>query len=145
MDHLDRDLSVNDLAGRALMAPRTFARRFRSRTGTSPLQWLLQQRTVLAQRLLETTDLPVEPSPAERLRLAAVTCGSHFQRTLGRRPAATARPSLARRPPSSSGSPPRRGCVPVARTPLREVKFVRARSAYVRRLKATFPPNLVIV
>ncbi len=36
MSHLDRDLSVNDLARRAFMAPRTFARRFRASTGSTP-------------------------------------------------------------------------------------------------------------
>ena len=60
MGHLDRDLSVNDLARRAFMAPRTFARRFRASTGSTPLQWLLHQRVALAQRLLETTDLPID-------------------------------------------------------------------------------------
>ena len=30
------------------MSPRTFARRFRAVTGTTPLQWLLTQRVVLA-------------------------------------------------------------------------------------------------
>jgi len=40
------------------MSPRTFARRFRETTGTSPYRWMLLQRVLFAQRLLETTDLP---------------------------------------------------------------------------------------
>jgi transcriptional regulator GlxA family with amidase domain len=58
--HLDQPLRVEDLAARALMSPRTFARRFRAVTGTTPHRWLLEQRLRLAEQLLETTDLPVD-------------------------------------------------------------------------------------
>jgi AraC family transcriptional regulator, transcriptional activator FtrA len=58
--HLDEPVSVEDLARRAAMSPRSFARRFRAATGTTPHRWLIRQRVLLAQRLLETTDLPVE-------------------------------------------------------------------------------------
>ncbi|WP_239568862.1 GlxA family transcriptional regulator [Streptomyces sp. G44] len=57
---LDRPLTVDDLARRAAMSPRTFYRRLRAATGTTPLQWLLNQRLARAQSLLESTDLPVE-------------------------------------------------------------------------------------
>lgn len=60
LEHVDEDLSVAQLARRAGMSPRTFARRFRALTGATPHQWLLSQRILLAQRLLETTDEPVE-------------------------------------------------------------------------------------
>ncbi|MGW4462025.1 helix-turn-helix domain-containing protein [Micromonospora sp. NPDC004704] len=58
--HLDRPLTVAELAHRAHLSPRTFARRFRDTVGTSPLQWLVEQRVRVAQELLETTDEPVE-------------------------------------------------------------------------------------
>jgi transcriptional regulator GlxA family with amidase domain len=58
--HLDEPLTVADLARRVHQSPRTFARRFRDATGTTPLHWLLQQRVRLAQQLLESTDEPVE-------------------------------------------------------------------------------------
>ncbi|MFC4562037.1 GlxA family transcriptional regulator [Nocardiopsis mangrovi] len=58
--HLDRPLTVDDLARRAAMSPRTFYRRLHAATGTTPLQWLLNQRLGRAQGLLETTDLPVD-------------------------------------------------------------------------------------
>jgi transcriptional regulator GlxA family with amidase domain len=88
LEHLDEPLSVDELAARAAMSPRTFARRFRAVTGTTPLQWLVSQRIVLAQRLLETTDDPVE--------LVAHRCGfstaaglrQHFQRVTGTSPLA---------------------------------------------------------
>ncbi len=59
-EHLDEPMAVDDLARRAAMSPRSFARRFRAATGTSPHRWLISQRVLLAQRLLETTDLPIE-------------------------------------------------------------------------------------
>ncbi|MCU1473956.1 GlxA family transcriptional regulator [Amnibacterium sp.] len=58
--HLDEDLSVEVLARRALMSPRTFARRFRDETGTTPAAWVVRQRLRLAQDLLETSGLPVD-------------------------------------------------------------------------------------
>ncbi|MGW5676657.1 GlxA family transcriptional regulator [Streptomyces sp. NPDC003860] len=57
---LDRPLTVHDLARRAAMSPRTFYRRLQAATGTTPLQWLLNQRLGRARVLLETTDLSVE-------------------------------------------------------------------------------------
>jgi transcriptional regulator GlxA family with amidase domain len=57
---LDRPLTVADLARRAAMSPRTFYRRLQAATGTTPLQWLLDQRLGRARSLLESTDLPIE-------------------------------------------------------------------------------------
>ncbi|HYT11058.1 MAG TPA: helix-turn-helix domain-containing protein [Mycobacteriales bacterium] len=59
-EHLEEDLSVARLARRAHMSERTFARRFRAETGTTPHSWLTWQRVLYAQRLLETTDLDVD-------------------------------------------------------------------------------------
>ncbi|MFJ2738520.1 GlxA family transcriptional regulator [Streptomyces sp. NPDC087440] len=58
--HLDEPLTVEDLARRAAVSPRTLHRRLQAATGTTPLQWLLNQRLGRAQSLLESTDLPVE-------------------------------------------------------------------------------------
>ena len=52
-EHLDDPLTVDDLAAHAHLSPRTFARRFRDETGTTPHHWLTGQRVRLAQRLLE--------------------------------------------------------------------------------------------
>jgi len=86
MGHLDRDLSVNDLARRAFMAPRTFARRFRASTGSTPLQWLLHQRVALAQRLLETTDLPIDAVARQAGFGSAPSLRQHFGRVVGTSP-----------------------------------------------------------
>jgi transcriptional regulator GlxA family with amidase domain len=58
--HLDEEHTVESLAARALLSPRTFARRFKDETGTTPHAWLSARRVELAQRLLEETDEPVE-------------------------------------------------------------------------------------
>ena len=59
-EHIDEPLSVDQLAARTLMSPRSFARHFKEATGTTPHAWLLAQRMQLAEELLETTDLPVD-------------------------------------------------------------------------------------
>jgi transcriptional regulator GlxA family with amidase domain len=58
--HLAEEISVETLARRALMSPRSFARRFKATTGTTPHAWLLGQRLAAAEALLEETDAPVE-------------------------------------------------------------------------------------
>ncbi|MGX1884640.1 GlxA family transcriptional regulator [Streptomyces sp. NPDC055287] len=58
--HLDQPLPVDELARRALMSRRSFARRFTAATGTTPHAWLLTQRLNIAEELLETTELSVE-------------------------------------------------------------------------------------
>jgi transcriptional regulator GlxA family with amidase domain len=88
VEHLDQELEVEDLARRAKMSPRTFARRFKLATGTTPLQWLLAQRVVLAQRLLEGTDLPVEAVAGRCGFGSAATLRQHFARVVGTSPGA---------------------------------------------------------
>jgi transcriptional regulator GlxA family with amidase domain len=80
VDHLDEPLSVANLAARSLMSPRSFARKFRQVTGTSPHHWLLHQRVMLAQRLLETTDDSVERIAQAAGFGSAATLRMHFQR-----------------------------------------------------------------
>ncbi|HWH32778.1 MAG TPA: helix-turn-helix domain-containing protein, partial [Egibacteraceae bacterium] len=58
--HLDQEHTVEALAARALLSPRTFARRFKDETGTTPYAWLSARRVELASQLLEETDEPVE-------------------------------------------------------------------------------------
>jgi len=59
-ERLGESLRVADLAAHAALSPRQFTRQYRARTGTSPHQWLLTQRTALAQRLLESTTHAIE-------------------------------------------------------------------------------------
>lgn len=57
--HLDRPLTVDDLAAHARMSRRNFTRRFAEVTGTTPARWVLARRLDEARRLLETTTWPV--------------------------------------------------------------------------------------
>lgn len=58
--HVPDGLTVDDLARHASVSPRTLTRRFRSATGLPPGEWLQRERLRRAQRLLESTDMPVE-------------------------------------------------------------------------------------
>jgi transcriptional regulator GlxA family with amidase domain len=58
--HLDQPVTVLQLADRANMSERTFARRFVADTGTTPQRWLIGQRILLAQQLLEESDETVD-------------------------------------------------------------------------------------
>ena len=58
--NLHRQVTVDELARRANMATRTYARHFRVQTGTTPGRWLIRQRLAEAQRLLECTDMSME-------------------------------------------------------------------------------------
>ena len=86
--HLDEEHSVSALAARALMSERTFARRFKAETGTTPAAWLTAQRVLRAQTLLEESDLSIETIAREAGFGQAVLLRHHFQRALGTSPAA---------------------------------------------------------
>jgi transcriptional regulator GlxA family with amidase domain len=73
-------LDVGAMADHAGVSPRTFARRFREETGTTPLQWLLAQRVLEARRLLEESDLPVETVAWRCGFGSAASLRDHFRR-----------------------------------------------------------------
>ncbi|MBV9208456.1 MAG: helix-turn-helix domain-containing protein [Actinobacteria bacterium] len=77
--HLDQPLSVRQLAARANMSERTFARRFVQDTGTTPQRWLIGQRILLAQQLLEETDQTVD-AIADRAGFGNATALRHHFR-----------------------------------------------------------------
>ncbi|MFD0565223.1 GlxA family transcriptional regulator [Kitasatospora saccharophila] len=86
--HLDRDTGVDRLARLAHMSPRTFARRFRQETGTTPHRWLTGQRVLLAQRLLESTGESVDAVAARCGFGNAAALRHHFGLRLGTTPQA---------------------------------------------------------
>ena len=86
ISHLDRNVTVDELAARAHMAPRTFARRFRAETGTTPHDWLTNQRILLARQLLEETELSVETVAARAGFGDADAMRHHFGRRLSATP-----------------------------------------------------------
>ncbi|MER7625471.1 helix-turn-helix domain-containing protein [Streptomyces sp. NPDC126503] len=100
-EHLREPLTVDDLARRAHMSPRTFHRRVRETHGTTPLQWLLQQRGARAQMLLESTGLPVERVGGHSGLGTAANLRRHFTRALGLSPTAYRRAVTPSAPPST--------------------------------------------
>ncbi|MCB1281730.1 MAG: helix-turn-helix domain-containing protein [Salinibacterium sp.] len=88
VQHLDEELSVDELAKRALMSSRTFARKFRAETGTTPAAWLNRQRLLRAQQLLEQTDFGLEQIASEAGFGIAAVMRHHFVKTLQTTPAA---------------------------------------------------------
>jgi AraC family transcriptional activator FtrA len=88
LENLDEAFTVDDLARRSSMSSRTFARRFVSETGTTPHQWVTDQRVLRARQLLEDTDLPVEAVARDAGFGSAALLRHHFTRCTGITPTA---------------------------------------------------------
>ncbi|MFG2803831.1 helix-turn-helix domain-containing protein [Streptomyces pseudovenezuelae] len=98
LEHLHEQFDVETLAARAYLSRRTFDRRFRELTGSAPLQWLITQRVLQAQRLLESSEYSVDEI-AERCGFRSSTSlRGHFRRQLGSSPAAYRDAYRARHP-----------------------------------------------
>jgi transcriptional regulator GlxA family with amidase domain len=85
---LDEPHTVESLAARAHMAPRTFARRFRAETGATPHDWLTNQRVLLARRLLEDSDLGIDAIATRAGFGSAATLRHHFTNRMSTTPQA---------------------------------------------------------
>lgn len=83
---LHNDWTVERMAQSVLMSPRTFLRRFIEATGVPPGQWLIAERVAEAQRLLESSAMPVEDIAA-RVGFGSVqVLRHHFRARLGLAP-----------------------------------------------------------
>jgi transcriptional regulator GlxA family with amidase domain len=87
-ERLDQPLDVAAMSSHARVSPRTFARRFREETGTTPLQWLLSRRVLAARRLLEESELPVEAVAWRCGFGTAASLRDHFRRATATTPTA---------------------------------------------------------
>jgi transcriptional regulator GlxA family with amidase domain len=88
VQNLHEDLTVDQLARKALMSSRTFARRFRADMGTTPSAWLNRQRIIRAQQLLERTDAPLESVAQDTGFGTASVMRHHFVKVLQTTPTA---------------------------------------------------------
>ncbi|MFS2135588.1 transcriptional regulator FtrA [Duganella sp. Dugasp56] len=84
--------TVNSMAERAAMSPRTLQRQFQQATGLGPVEWLIRERVAIVKEMLEVLDVPLAQI-AERAgfgseeslrhhfrRLAATTPGAYRRR-----------------------------------------------------------------
>jgi len=83
VEQLDQDHTVNTLARRAKLSPRTFARRFQTETGTTPQRWLATQRVLAARTLLEQSALGIDEVARRCGFGSAALLRHHFHRTIG--------------------------------------------------------------
>jgi transcriptional regulator GlxA family with amidase domain len=80
--------SLDGLATQAVMSRRTFTRQFRQLTGTTVGEWLLSERLALTQRLLESSDQPVERIAELAGFGTSASLRQMFKRTFGVSPSA---------------------------------------------------------
>jgi transcriptional regulator GlxA family with amidase domain len=85
-DYLGQHLTLAAMAGRCGMSERTFSRRFREQTGTTPMQWLLRARVRRAQYLLENSDYPIERIAEQAGFGSATAFRERFKRVTGTTP-----------------------------------------------------------
>src|SRR6478735_9094841 len=88
LENLRLELTVDQLASKAHMSPRTFARRFKADFGATPAAWLARQRIIHAQRLLEKTDLGLDRIAYESGFGSAAVLRQNFARVLATTPTA---------------------------------------------------------
>ena len=85
---LGEEHTVNSMAARVNMSPRTFARKFNESTGTTPHAWLLRQRVLFARRQLEAGDEPMDIIAQRSGFGTSALLRHHFQRHTGVAPTA---------------------------------------------------------
>ena len=83
--NLHRALTLDDLADAARLSPYHFLRMFRQLHGTTPMEYLREQRTHRALALLESTDVPVA-QVAQLVGLTRLTLWRTVSKAAGRNP-----------------------------------------------------------
>jgi transcriptional regulator GlxA family with amidase domain len=86
--NIHKNVDVETMASRACVSPRTFARRFREQTGTTPLHWVTNARVTRAQELLESTANSIEEVAMAIGFDSPVTFRTRFRQMVGLSPSA---------------------------------------------------------
>ena len=98
-ENLAGDHSIGRLAQAAAMSERTFLRRFREATGTTPGEWLINTRIDAARELLEQTCASIDEISAAAGFGSVEALRHHFRRRFGISPATYRRSYLPGGPP----------------------------------------------
>ncbi len=88
MSNLDTPITVDDMARRAHMSPRSYLRHFKVSSGTSPIRWLIAQRIQASLFMLEATNASIDEIAAATGFETAVTYRHHFARAMRTSPTA---------------------------------------------------------
>lgn len=82
LEHLDRAITLDEMAARSSMSRRTYLRQFASATGTTPIKWLIEQRIQASLALLESSSLSIEQIATRVGFESPVTYRHHFGRSV---------------------------------------------------------------
>ena len=85
---IDQTFTLAELARKAAMSERTFIRRFKQATGTTPADWLTSARVERARELLENSSHSIDAIAEQTGLGTAATLRHHFRRRLGTSPTA---------------------------------------------------------
>lgn len=82
LKHLDKTITLDDLAARSAVSRRSYLRQFSKATGTTPIKWLIEQRIQASLKLLESSTFSIEQI-AKRVGFESpVTYRHHFVRQM---------------------------------------------------------------
>jgi AraC family transcriptional regulator, transcriptional activator FtrA len=115
--HLAEPITVDTLAGRAHMSPRSYLRHFARSTGTTPVRWLINQRIQASLALLETGNGTVEAIASAVGFDTAVTYRHHFHRIMRTSPTAYRRAFHTGRPGAGPAVGPGAAAEPATTSP----------------------------
>jgi len=104
--HLEQEHTLNSLAEKAAMSPRTLQRQFKDATGLSPYEWLLQERVALAKQLLETPQSTIASVCLRAGFGSEESFRHHFRRVAGISPSSYRRAFLITQSPAKSDEKP---------------------------------------
>lgn len=81
--NLHHEFHVSELAQMCAMSDRTFMRRFKQKTGITPVDWLSNARVDRARELLETTTSPIDIIASDCGLGSAANLRHHFRKKVG--------------------------------------------------------------